>query len=73
MVLTPQRGTKPSQLRLAPVSLSSSQQVRVERLHRRASYQSDPGILQVPVPKPHPDDIVAWVASVLRDVFTGRG
>ena len=73
VVLTPQRGTKPSQLRLAPVSLSSSQQVRVERLHRRASYQSDPGILQVPVPKPHPDDIVAWVASVLRDVFTGRG
>jgi transcription-repair coupling factor (superfamily II helicase) len=41
----------------------------LERLHRHAVVKSDTGILLIPLPRPGPDDVVAWVAGVLRDLF----
>ena len=70
VVVTPARGTRPAALRLSPVSLTDSQQVRLYRRHRgEASYASDAGVLIIPVPRPTPDDLVGWVAGALRDLF----
>jgi hypothetical protein len=43
--------------------------VRLERLHPDHRYQSDAGVLQLPLPRPRPEDLVAWVASTLRELF----
>lgn len=51
------------------MDLTDSQLVRVERLHRGFRYQRDQQVLQVPVPSPRPDDLVAWVAGTLRDLM----
>jgi transcription-repair coupling factor (superfamily II helicase) len=61
--------TPKGQLKVSPVRLSDSQLVRLERLHRHAVVKSDTGILLIPLPRPGPDDVVAWVAGVLRDLF----
>ncbi|MEX2612361.1 MAG: TRCF domain-containing protein, partial [Gaiellaceae bacterium] len=61
--------TAAGRLRIAPMDLSDSQLVRVERLHRGYRYQRDQQILQVPVPSPRPDDLIAWVAATLRDLL----
>jgi transcription-repair coupling factor (superfamily II helicase) len=68
VVVTP--GTaRPPELRIAPVQLTSSQEVRLDRLHPRHRYNAERGTLLIPVPRPKPDDLVAWVAGTLRDVF----
>ncbi|WP_052666073.1 transcription-repair coupling factor [Nitriliruptor alkaliphilus] len=68
VVVTP--GTvRPPELRISPVSLTSSQEVRLDRLHPRHRYNAERGTLLIPVPRPKPDDLVAWVAGTLRDVF----
>jgi transcription-repair coupling factor (superfamily II helicase) len=68
VVVTP--GTvRPPELRISPVQLSSSQEVRLDRLHPRHRYNAERGTLLIPVPRPKPDDLVSWVAGTLRDVF----
>jgi transcription-repair coupling factor (superfamily II helicase) len=72
VVVTPGTGTRPAQLRVSEVHLSDAQQVHLERVHRDHTYKSDVGVLLVPLPRPAPDDIVAWAADVLRGLFAGR-
>ena len=72
VVVTPGTGTRPAQLRVSEVHLSDAQQVHLERVHRHHTYKSDVGVLLVPLPRPAPDDIVAWAADVLRGLFAGR-
>ena len=73
VVVTPARGAKPASLRLSPVSLSDAQQVQLYRAHRgNAAYSSDTGVLQIPLPKPTPEDLVGWVAQTLRGLFARR-
>jgi transcription-repair coupling factor (superfamily II helicase) len=68
VVVTP--GTaRPPELRVSPVTLTSSQEVRLDRLHPRHRYNADRRTLALPLPRPKPDDLVSWVAATLRDVF----
>ncbi|TVR25888.1 MAG: transcription-repair coupling factor [Nitriliruptor sp.] len=67
LVLTPKQ-----QLRIAPVSLSDSQQVRLERRYPGHRIRSEQQTLTVPLPRPVPDDLIAWSAGVLREVFGRR-
>ena len=69
VTLPPGTGGRPPRLRVAPVQLSDAQLVRLERLHPDHRYQSDGGVLQLPLPRPRPDDLVAWVAATLREIF----
>jgi transcription-repair coupling factor (superfamily II helicase) len=64
VVLTPK-----GRLRVAPIDLSEAQLVRVERLHRGFRYQREQLLLQLPVPRPQPDDLIAWTAATLRELF----
>jgi transcription-repair coupling factor (superfamily II helicase) len=60
--------TPKDQLRIAPVTeLKDSQQVRLHRRH--PDYRRKGDVLFVPVPRPRPDDLVAWSAGLLRDLF----
>jgi transcription-repair coupling factor (superfamily II helicase) len=61
--------TPRGRLRVAPVDLTESVEVRLERLFRGYRYRRDQQLLELPVPKPAPDDLIPWVASALRDVF----
>jgi len=67
VVLTPK-----GQLRIAPVALSDSQQVRLERRFPGHRLRKDQAVLTIPAPRPAPTDTVAWAAGVLREVFAGR-
>jgi transcription-repair coupling factor (superfamily II helicase) len=68
VVVTP--GTaRPPELRISPVTLTSSQEVRLDRLHPRHRYNADRRTLAIPLPRPKPEDLVSWVAGTLRDVF----
>ena len=58
-----------SRLRIAPVDLTESQRVRLQRLYPDHRMLADQRALQLTVPRPRPDDLVAWVAAALRDVF----
>ncbi len=56
-------------LRVRPVDLSESQQVRLYRHHRRnAEWRSGTRELLVPVPA-DADDLVAWTAKTLRELL----
>ncbi len=61
--------TQREQLRISPVDLKDSQLVRLERLHPDHRLKRDQGVLLIPMPRPKPDDLVAWVAGVLRELF----
>lgn len=61
--------TNKEQLRLAPVDLTDSQLVRLERIHPEARVKSEQQTLLIPLPRPAPEDLVAWVAATLREVF----
>jgi transcription-repair coupling factor (superfamily II helicase) len=61
--------TNKEQLRLAPVDLTDSQLVRLERIHPGARVKSEQQTLLIPLPRPAPEDLVAWVAATLREVF----
>jgi transcription-repair coupling factor (superfamily II helicase) len=67
LVLTPKE-----QLRLAPVSLRESQLVRLERRFPGHRVRAEQGELLVPLPRPVPEDLIAWAAGVLREVFSRR-
>jgi hypothetical protein len=47
--------------------LKDSQQVRLHRRH--PDYRRKGEVLFVPLPRPRPDDLVAWTAGVVRDLF----
>ncbi len=63
-VITP-RG----QLRIGPVDLRDSQRVRLERLHPGARLKGDQKLLLIPLPRPKPVDLIAYVAGTLRELF----
>jgi transcription-repair coupling factor (superfamily II helicase) len=63
-VITP-RG----QLRLAPVELRDSQLVRLDRLHPGARLKRDQKVLLLPLPRPKPADLIAYVAGTLKELF----
>jgi transcription-repair coupling factor (superfamily II helicase) len=63
-VITP-RG----QLRIGPVDLRDSQLVRLERLHPGARLKRDQKVLLIPLPRPKPADLIAYVAGTLRELF----
>jgi transcription-repair coupling factor (superfamily II helicase) len=63
-VITP-RG----QLRISPVDLSGSQLVRLERLHPGARLKREQKVLLIPLPRPKPADLIAYVAATLRELF----
>ncbi len=65
--------TPKDQLRIAPVELRDSQVVRLQREHPKAVLRSDQRVLLVPVPRPRPPDLVAWVAGTLRGIFASSG
>jgi transcription-repair coupling factor (superfamily II helicase) len=67
LVLTPK-----GQLRIAPVSLSDAQLVRLERRFPGHKVRKDQQVLQVPLPRPAPDDLIGWAAGVLREIFGSR-
>jgi transcription-repair coupling factor (superfamily II helicase) len=73
VTLPPGAAGRPPRLRVAPVDLSDSQQVRLERLFPGHRYQADARALQVPLPRERPADLVAWVASTLREIFAKPG
>lgn len=68
VVVTP--GTvRPPELRITPVELTASQEVRLERRFRGHRFNAERRTLAIPLPRPKPDDLVGWVATTLREVF----
>jgi transcription-repair coupling factor (superfamily II helicase) len=61
--------TSREQLRVSPVDLKDSQLVRLERRFPGAKLKRDQGVLFIPLPRPAPTDLVAWVAGTLRELF----
>lgn len=62
-------GSRGPVMRVSPAPLSASQQVRLERLHRNATFSTEPSQIKVPLPRPVPKDLVAWTARTLRELF----
>jgi transcription-repair coupling factor (superfamily II helicase) len=61
--------TTKNKLRVAPVHLEASQEVRLDRTHPGWTYRAEGSVLQVPLPRKPPPDLVAWVAATLRDLL----
>ncbi|MBW3561173.1 MAG: transcription-repair coupling factor [Actinobacteria bacterium] len=57
-------------LRVGPVTLTQAQQVRLERLHPEASWRATSEVLEIPYPREGVEDVIAWVASTLRELFS---
>ncbi|MDX1511617.1 MAG: transcription-repair coupling factor [Nitriliruptorales bacterium] len=57
--------TGAGRLRVQPVALADSQQVRLQRDHSGGSWTAPEGPLVLPVPTPWPDDLVGWTARTL--------
>jgi transcription-repair coupling factor (superfamily II helicase) len=57
-------------LRVTPVHLTESQEVRLQRRHRDALYNPQAEALELPLPSG--GDIVGWAAGQLRDVLAAR-
>jgi len=56
-------------LRVQPIDLAESAQVRLQRLHPGAEHRPASRLLTVPVPRPRPDDLVAWVTTTLGELL----
>lgn len=63
--------TTRGELRIAPVELRDSAEIRVTRTFPKARIRAQQRELFLPVPTPPPDDLIAWVAKSLRTVFAG--
>ncbi len=61
--------TPRDELRIAPVELSDARQVRLERRQPRARWRPEQRTVVIPLPRPRPSDLVAWVAGELRELF----
>ena len=54
-------------VRLAPISLRTSQQLRLRRLHPKAVWKEEAGQIVVPVPrKVQGIDLVTWILDLVR-------
>ncbi len=56
-------------LRVSPVHLTDSAEVRLERTFPQAQYKKDIGVLFLPTPATLPDDLVGWVARTLKPLL----
>ncbi len=56
-------------LRVQPVDLSDATQVRLQRLHPGADLRPASRVLTVPLPRPRPADLVAWVSATLVELL----
>jgi transcription-repair coupling factor (superfamily II helicase) len=56
-------------LRVQPVDLGEAAQVRLQRLHPGAEHRPASRLLTVPLPRPRPDDLVAWVSGMLGELL----
>jgi transcription-repair coupling factor (superfamily II helicase) len=56
-------------LRVTPVTLAESAEVRLQRVHRGAEYRPASHLLVLPLPRPRPDDLVAWVSATLGELL----
>jgi len=56
-------------LRVQPVELGEAAQVRLQRLHPGAEHRPASRLLTVPLPRPRPDDLVAWVTTMLGELL----
>ncbi len=62
--------TPRDQLRISPVEFQDSQLVRLERQHPKAVVKGEQQVVLIPLPRPRPDDLVAWVAGTVRELFS---
>ncbi len=62
--------TGTGRVRVFPVELTDSQEIWLQRKHHGFRYQREQRVLQLPLPQPWPQDLVAWVAAGLRGLFT---
>ena len=56
-------------LRVRPVQLTESQDVRLQRIHRRATWERATETVEIPLPDATEGELVAWVAKTLRTLF----
>jgi len=56
-------------LRVQPVELGEAAQVRLQRLHPGGEHRPAARLLTVPLPRPRPDDLVAWVTATLGELL----
>jgi len=61
--------TRRDMLRVRPVQLTDSQEVRLQRIDRNATYESPTGTVEIPLPDAAQGELVAWVAATLRTLF----
>ena len=57
-------------LRAHPVDLGDPERVRLQRLHPDGEHRPASRTLTVPLPRPRPDDLVAWVTATLGGLLT---
>jgi transcription-repair coupling factor (superfamily II helicase) len=56
-------------LRVHPVELSESAQVRLQRLHPGAEHRPGSRLLTVPLPRPRPADLIVWITTTLSELL----
>jgi transcription-repair coupling factor (superfamily II helicase) len=56
-------------LRVQPVELPESAQVRLQRLHPGAELRPASHLLTVPLPRPRPTDLIAWASATLVELL----
>ena len=56
-------------LRVQPVELGEAAQVRLQRLHPGGEHKPASRVLTVPLPRPRPGDLVAWVTATLGELL----
>ncbi len=61
--------TRKDMLRVRPVQLTDSQEIRLQRIDRRATFERAAGTVEVPLPEAAQGELVAWVAATLRTLF----
>ncbi|HUG84657.1 MAG TPA: transcription-repair coupling factor, partial [Euzebya sp.] len=60
-------------IRVAPVRLTDSQEVRLKRTDRKASYNTTAGVIELPMPAAPGEgggDLIGWLATRLKGIFT---
>jgi transcription-repair coupling factor (superfamily II helicase) len=56
-------------LRVQPVELPESAQVRLQRLHPGAELRPASRLLTIPLPRPRPTDLIAWASATLVELL----
>ena len=60
-------------LRVQPVELGEAAEVRLARLHPGAQWKPAARSLVLPLPRPRPEDLVAWVSGTLGELLGAPG